>query len=50
MGADLNGFQTAVVLILTVMGAVVDRALNALVRGIVHEKLLLRENMAFAKQ
>ena len=43
MGADLNGGQAAVVLVLAVMGAVVDSALDALVRGVIHTRFLLRE-------
>jgi hypothetical protein len=45
MGTDLNGVQTAVILILAVVGAVVDGALDALVRGMVHNKILLRERI-----
>lgn len=45
MGTDLNGIQTAVILVLTMMGAVIDGALDALVRGMIHNKILLRERM-----
>ena len=43
VSANLNGLQTAVILVLAVMGAVVDSALDALIGGIVHNKLLLHE-------
>ena len=45
MSANLDGLQTAVILVLAVMGAVVDSALDALVGGIVHNKLLLHERI-----
>ena len=37
MGANLNRLQTAVILVLAVMGAVVDGALDALVGNVVHD-------------
>jgi hypothetical protein len=45
MGADLNGVQTAEILILAMVGAVVDGALDALIRGMIHNKILLRERI-----
>ena len=43
MSADLNGGQGAIVLILTMVGAAVNGALDALIRGVVHDLLLLHE-------
>jgi len=43
MSAHLDGGQAAIILILAMMGAATDSALDALVRGIVHGLLLLRE-------
>ena len=45
MSANLDGLQTAVILVLAVMGAVVDSALNALVGDMVHTMLLLHERI-----
>ena len=44
VGADLNGAQGAVVDILTVVSAVVDGALDALI-GLVHEMILPRDEI-----
>ena len=43
MSTHLNGGQAAIVLVLTMMGAVVNGALDALIRGVVHDLLLLHE-------
>jgi hypothetical protein len=45
VGADGDAVQTAVVGVLAVVGTVVDGALDALVRGMIHNKILLRERI-----
>jgi len=43
MGANQDGRQAAVILVLTMVGAAANSALDALVGGIVHDLFLLRE-------
>ena len=45
MGTHLDGLQGAVILVLAVVGAVVHGAFDALVGGMIHKKLLLRERI-----
>ena len=51
MGTHLDGVQTAVLGVLAVMGAVAHSALNALIRGLRHNVILLLEkSLAFRRR
>ena len=51
VGAHLDGVQTAVLGVLAVMGAVAHSALNALIRGLRHNVILLLEkSLAFRRR